>query len=73
MDIHVDIRGFLKIHVWICYRFSEQGSLFGWSYFQLLTTLCNFHTRTTSVILESVFGHRVAYFSEQAYCFVSSP
>jgi len=25
MDIHVDIRGFLEIHVWICYGFSEQG------------------------------------------------
>jgi len=23
MDIHVDIRGFSEIHVWICYRFSE--------------------------------------------------
>ena len=25
MDIHVDIRGFLEIHVWICYGFSDQG------------------------------------------------
>jgi len=25
MDIHVDIRGFLGIHVWICYGFSYQG------------------------------------------------
>jgi len=25
MDIHVDIRGFLEIHAWICYGFSEQG------------------------------------------------
>jgi len=29
MDIHVDIRGFLEIHAWICYGFSEQGS---WHY-----------------------------------------
>jgi len=26
MDIHVDIRGFSEIHVWICYGFSVQGS-----------------------------------------------
>jgi len=25
MDIHVDIRGFLEIHAWICYGFSDQG------------------------------------------------
>ena len=25
MDIHVDIRGFLEIHAWICYGFSNQG------------------------------------------------
>jgi len=25
MDIYVDIRGFLKIHVWICYGLSDQG------------------------------------------------
>jgi len=25
MNIHVDIRGFLKIHAWICYVFSDQG------------------------------------------------
>jgi len=25
MVIHIDIRGFLRIHVWICYRFSYQG------------------------------------------------
>jgi len=27
MDIHVDIRGFLEIHAWICYGFSDQGFL----------------------------------------------
>ena len=27
MDIHVDIRGFLEIHAWICYGFSDQGIL----------------------------------------------
>ena len=27
MDVHVDIRGFLEIHAWICYGFSDQGSL----------------------------------------------
>jgi len=27
MDIHVDIRGFLEIHAWICCGFSDQGSL----------------------------------------------
>jgi len=27
IDIHVDIRGFLEIHAWIGYGFSEQGSL----------------------------------------------
>ena len=26
MDIHVDIRGFLEIHAWICYGFSDQGT-----------------------------------------------
>jgi len=26
MDIHFDIRGFLEIHVWICYGFSNQGT-----------------------------------------------
>jgi len=25
MDIHVDIRGFLEIHAWVCYEFSDQG------------------------------------------------
>ena len=25
MDLHVNIRGFLEIHVWICYGFSDQG------------------------------------------------
>jgi len=25
MDIHVDIRGFLEIHAWICYGFSDHG------------------------------------------------
>jgi len=25
MDIHVDNRGFLEIHAWICYKFSGQG------------------------------------------------
>jgi len=25
MDIHVDIRGFLEIHAWICYGFSDRG------------------------------------------------
>jgi len=25
VDIHVGIRGFLDIHVWICYGFSDQG------------------------------------------------
>ena len=25
MDIHVDIRGFLEIHAWIFYGFSDQG------------------------------------------------
>jgi len=25
MDIQVDIRGFLEIHAWICYGFSDQG------------------------------------------------
>jgi len=25
MDIHVDIRGFLEIYVWICYGFSDKG------------------------------------------------
>jgi len=25
MDIHIDIRRFLEIHVWICYGFSNQG------------------------------------------------
>jgi len=25
MDIHVDIRGFLEIHAWICCGFSDQG------------------------------------------------
>ena len=29
MDIHVDIRGFLEIHGWICYGFSDQGEP-GW-------------------------------------------
>jgi len=28
MDIYVDIRGFLGIHVWICYGFSDQGECF---------------------------------------------
>jgi len=28
MDIHVDIRGFLGIHAWICYGFSDQGTVF---------------------------------------------
>jgi len=27
MDIHVDIREFLEIHVWIWYEFSDQGIL----------------------------------------------
>jgi len=27
MDIDVDIRGFLEIHVWICYGFSDQGRI----------------------------------------------
>jgi len=27
MDIHVDIRGFLEIHAWICYGFSDQGEV----------------------------------------------
>jgi len=26
MDIHVDIRGFLETHVWICYGFSDQSN-----------------------------------------------
>jgi len=26
MYIHVDIRGFLEIHAWICYGFSDQGT-----------------------------------------------
>ena len=26
MDIDVDIRGFLEIHAWICYGFSDQGT-----------------------------------------------
>jgi len=26
MDIHVDIRGFLEIHAWICHGFSDQGA-----------------------------------------------
>ena len=26
MDFHVDIRGFLEIHVWICDGLSEQGN-----------------------------------------------
>ena len=25
MDIHVEIRGFSEIHVWICYGFSDRG------------------------------------------------
>jgi len=25
MDVHVDIRGFLEIHAWICHGFSDQG------------------------------------------------
>jgi len=25
MNIHVDIRGFLETHAWICYGFSDQG------------------------------------------------
>ena len=25
MNIHVDIRGFLELHEWICYGFSDQG------------------------------------------------
>jgi len=25
MDIHVDIRGLLEIHAWICHGFSDQG------------------------------------------------
>ena len=25
MDIYVGIHGFLEIHVWICYGFSDQG------------------------------------------------
>jgi len=28
MDIHVDIRGFLEIHAWKCYGFSDQGAPF---------------------------------------------
>jgi len=31
MDIHVDIRGFLEIHAWICYGFSDQGGV-GYEY-----------------------------------------
>jgi len=27
MDIHVDIRRFLEIHIWICYGFPGQGLL----------------------------------------------
>ena len=27
MDIHADIRGFLEIHAWICYGFSDKGWL----------------------------------------------
>jgi len=27
MDIYVDIRGLLEIHVWICYGFSGQSKL----------------------------------------------
>jgi len=28
MDIHnVDIRGFVEIHLWICYGFSDQGMI----------------------------------------------
>jgi len=27
MDIHVDIRGFLEIHAWVCYGFLDQGSI----------------------------------------------
>jgi len=27
MDIHVDIRGFLRINVWICSGFSDQGGV----------------------------------------------
>jgi len=35
MDIHVDVRGFLEIHAWICYGFSDQvkkqdRTLFRW-------------------------------------------
>ena len=26
MDIHVDIRGVLETHAWICHGFSDQGS-----------------------------------------------
>jgi len=36
MDIHVDIRGFLEIHVWIFYGFSDQGKYF---IFQVYTVL----------------------------------
>jgi len=28
MDIHVDIRGFLEIHVWIWYGFSDQEYMY---------------------------------------------
>ena len=27
MDIHVDLSGFLEIHAWICYEFSNHGSV----------------------------------------------
>jgi len=27
MNIHVDICGFLEIHAWICYGFSDQGNV----------------------------------------------
>jgi len=29
MDIHVDIHGFLEIHAWICYGFSDEGHAVG--------------------------------------------
>jgi len=51
MDIHVDIRGFLEIYAWICYWFSDQGTVFEIQRFE------KSQKTTPLLILESNWPH----------------
>jgi len=58
MDIHVDIQGFLEIHAWICYGFSDQGISISYEAFCFSPSMRFLISNIISISPGRILGHR---------------